>query len=86
MQKWEKDSVVDRSSDKAAERICARWTGERAMGLVVIIVFIKLIVILVILAHVRNGGLDTRSAVVGVIRTRGHCGICTNVTTRQTGG
>lgn len=84
--KCEKDSVVDRSSDKAAGRICARWTGERGLGLVIILVFIKLIVVVVILAHVRNRGLDTRSAVVGVIRTRGHCGICTDVTTRETGG
>lgn len=48
--------LVDQSSDMAAGRTCARWTG-----LVLVIVFVKFVIVVIVLAHVRDGGLHPRA-------------------------
>lgn len=53
-------------------------------GLVLVVVFVKFVIVLIVLAHVRDGGLDPRAAVVGVVRTRGHRAVCPTVTVRET--
>lgn len=41
--------------------------AERGLGLVLVVVFVKFVIVVIVLAHVRDGGLHPRAAVVGVV-------------------
>lgn len=58
--------------------------AERGLGLVLVVVFIKFVIIVIVLSHVRDGGLHPRAAVVGVVWTGGHRAVCPTVTVRET--